>query len=82
MRNQATPGSATATSSGTSTNVANLSAACPKQRHRGKAGGREEAEHFDHWPFNGNLLPLTPQRQDNECSTGPLRGPMNSNPLI
>ena len=36
----------------------------------------------DQWPLNGNLLPLTPQRQDNVCTTGPLSGPMNSDPLI
>lgn len=36
----------------------------------------------DQWPFNGNHLPLTPQRQDNVCTTGPLSGPMNSDPLI
>ena len=36
----------------------------------------------DQWPVNGNLLPLTPQRQDNVCTTGPLSGPMNSDPLI
>jgi hypothetical protein len=36
----------------------------------------------DQWPFNGNLLPLTPQRQDNVCTTGPLSDPMNSDPLI
>ena len=36
----------------------------------------------DQWPFNGNLLPLTPQRQDNVCTTWRLSGPMNSDPLI
>jgi RHS repeat-associated protein len=36
----------------------------------------------DQWPFNGNLLPIPPQRQDDRCTTGPLSGPMNSDPLI
>ncbi len=35
----------------------------------------------DQWPFNGNLIPGT-YPQDGVCTTGPLSGPMNSNPLV
>jgi RHS repeat-associated protein len=35
----------------------------------------------DQWPLNGNLLPGT-HPQDGVCTTGPLSGPMNSDPLI
>jgi len=33
---------------------------------------------LDRWPFNGNMLPLTPQPQDQLCTTGPLADPMNA----
>jgi hypothetical protein len=35
----------------------------------------------DQWPFNGNLIPGT-HPQDGVCTTGPLSGPMNSDPLV
>ena len=35
----------------------------------------------DQWPVNGNLIPGT-YPQDGVCTTGPLSGPMNSDPLI
>ena len=42
----------------------------------------QQTSPFDSWPFNGNTIPLTPQKQDGVCSTGWFSGPMNSNPLV
>ncbi len=37
---------------------------------------------WNRWPFNGGMFPITPQPQDGVCTTGPLSGPMNSNPAV
>ncbi len=37
---------------------------------------------LDRWPFNGNMIPMKPGKQDNACTTGPLSGPMNANPAV
>jgi RHS repeat-associated protein len=41
-----------------------------------------ESSVADHWPLNGNLLPLTPRGQDGVCTTGRLSNAMNSDPAV
>jgi len=37
---------------------------------------------FQHWPLNGNLLPIPFQKQDGVCTTGPFANTMNSRPCV